>query len=413
MVLKGMVPVSSTSSNQLQLSEFDNEAYNEYKSRVFAQLASEYKNTANTQKNSPKCEQDCLSAVAKSSRTSFQLSLNNSTPHAKVSNNTHTLPHQKNRSTIPYNQPSLKCDKASRSESDLCTNNIHQDKSVMDWSSYEKQIKLISEKFEGKATDFSNTDLDQAFGKQRKGRKILYQKQTIDREAVRHKLSLGYLDQSTESSIHEVSANRLERSFSTGQSMQVCYINTSCSSSDNDSPPATPILSSPSFSPCVPHRPALHRMRSSTSPYGSNNTIISSHHHPGPSERSKFEELEWEARFQLAQAHQQVKAKAREERCKKVDNHSLIQKAVNGTLSREINLKLKSFDLKECDCKDMTIGQLRLIMNDMNRKKIELNDDLVALLVARDELRTEQDAKLVDVDDIKAMIYSIGPETTV
>ena len=39
-----------------------------------------------------------------------------------------------------------------------------------------------------------------------------------------------------------------------------------------------------------------------------------------------------------------------------------------------------------------------------------LNEELMSLLVVRDDLQIEQDAKLVDVEDAKTLI---GPETTV
>ena len=42
-----------------------------------------------------------------------------------------------------------------------------------------------------------------------------------------------------------------------------------------------------------------------------------------------------------------------------------------------------------------------------------MNDELVSQLIKRDELQTEQDAKLTDLEDAKAMLDAMGPETTV
>lgn len=48
------------------------------------------------------------------------------------------------------------------------------------------------------------------------------------------------------------------------------------------------------------------------------------------------------------------------------------------------------------------------------RTKIkELNDELVKLLVSRDELKTEQDAVLADCEDLQALLTTLVKETTV
>ena len=44
---------------------------------------------------------------------------------------------------------------------------------------------------------------------------------------------------------------------------------------------------------------------------------------------------------------------------------------------------------------------------------IALNEELMMQLIARDDLQTEQDAKLIDVEDAKTMLNAMGPETTV
>jgi len=43
----------------------------------------------------------------------------------------------------------------------------------------------------------------------------------------------------------------------------------------------------------------------------------------------------------------------------------------------------------------------------------ELNDELVNLLVRRDELKTEQDAVLADCEDLQALLTTLVKETTV
>ena len=41
----------------------------------------------------------------------------------------------------------------------------------------------------------------------------------------------------------------------------------------------------------------------------------------------------------------------------------------------------------------------------------ELSNELVDLLMSRDQLKTENESKVVDIDDIKAILAAVGPET--
>ncbi|KAI1236030.1 Schwannomin-interacting protein 1, partial [Lamprotornis superbus] len=56
--------------------------------------------------------------------------------------------------------------------------------------------------------------------------------------------------------------------------------------------------------------------------------------------------------------------------------------------------------LKPTDLRDMSIGQLQVIVNDLHSQIESLNEELVQLLLVRDELHTEQDAMLVDIEDL-------------
>ncbi|XP_054436095.1 schwannomin-interacting protein 1 isoform X2 [Pteronotus mesoamericanus] len=56
--------------------------------------------------------------------------------------------------------------------------------------------------------------------------------------------------------------------------------------------------------------------------------------------------------------------------------------------------------LKPADLRDMTVGQLQVIVNDLHSQIESLNEELVQLLLIRDELHTEQDAMLVDIEDL-------------
>ncbi|XP_057207511.1 schwannomin-interacting protein 1 isoform X2 [Triplophysa rosa] len=56
--------------------------------------------------------------------------------------------------------------------------------------------------------------------------------------------------------------------------------------------------------------------------------------------------------------------------------------------------------LRPTDLRDMTLGQLQVIVNDIHSQIEGLNEELVQLLLMRDELQMEQDAMLVDIEDL-------------
>ncbi|KAA0702506.1 IQCJ-SCHIP1 readthrough transcript protein [Triplophysa tibetana] len=56
--------------------------------------------------------------------------------------------------------------------------------------------------------------------------------------------------------------------------------------------------------------------------------------------------------------------------------------------------------LRPTDLRDMTLGQLQVIVNDLHSQIEGLNEELVQLLLMRDELQMEQDAMLVDIEDL-------------
>ena len=48
----------------------------------------------------------------------------------------------------------------------------------------------------------------------------------------------------------------------------------------------------------------------------------------------------------------------------------------------------------------MNISQLQVIVNELHTKIETLNESLVRMLMERDELHMEQDAMLVDIEDL-------------
>ncbi|XP_059914477.1 schwannomin-interacting protein 1 isoform X3 [Gadus macrocephalus] len=57
-------------------------------------------------------------------------------------------------------------------------------------------------------------------------------------------------------------------------------------------------------------------------------------------------------------------------------------------------------NLRRGDMRDMSLGQLQVITNDLHSQIQAFNQELVQLLLIRDELHVEQDAMLVDIEDL-------------
>jgi len=128
-------------------------------------------------------------------------------------------------------------------------------------------------------------------------------------------------------------------------------------------------------------------------------------------ESSDINNVEMEARLQLAEARISAKLKAEEE------NTSIPQtiayKILKVSLPDEMNRKLVDLKLNEEDLNEMRLGQLQLVLNDMMSRKQALSNKLVEMLILRDQLKIENEAKLVDVEDIKVIMEAVGPETSV
>ncbi|KAF3858315.1 hypothetical protein F7725_011516 [Dissostichus mawsoni] len=71
-----------------------------------------------------------------------------------------------------------------------------------------------------------------------------------------------------------------------------------------------------------------------------------------------------------------------------------------------INESLMKRNLRRGDMRDMSLGQLQVITNDLHSQIQSLNEELVQLLLMRDELHVEQDAMLVDIEDLTRHAHS-------
>lgn len=269
-------------------------------------------------------------------------------------------------------------------------------------------------------------------------------KQKYDRKVVLQKLSCEDSEQDTfpcgsNKPWYNPKLDRMNR-----QNLKICYINDTSSSSEGEenmrnAEPMTPkswVPPSPSLTPLSPtylRRNFLNRMQSSSSisstSSGGHRTSTSSPpidreiidvranvaaNETPPKVLSKQEKLELEAKIAFNEAHLEAKRLAEEERLRsKRSSSSSFENISLTSINGEIRSKVKTRSLNRRDCQAMSISQLQVILNSMHCEKEELNIKLKTDLEMRDELRTEQDAKLIDVEDLKAMLDQSGPETTV
>uniref|UniRef100_UPI00358FD6C9 schwannomin-interacting protein 1-like isoform X1 n=2 Tax=Myxine glutinosa TaxID=7769 RepID=UPI00358FD6C9 len=65
-----------------------------------------------------------------------------------------------------------------------------------------------------------------------------------------------------------------------------------------------------------------------------------------------------------------------------------------------LSASLAKRGVRPTDLQDMSLGQLQVIVNDLHSQIEGLSEELVRLLLVRDELHMEQDAMLVDIEDL-------------
>ncbi|XP_047676662.1 schwannomin-interacting protein 1 isoform X2 [Tachysurus fulvidraco] len=108
--------------------------------------------------------------------------------------------------------------------------------------------------------------------------------------------------------------------------------------------------------------------------------------------------LEEEARGALALARPMARMQVEVERHVQLHRRSPVADLLPHM--PHISESLMKRSLRPVDLRDMCLGQLQVITNDLHSQIQGLNEELVQLLLLRDELHMEQDAMLVDVEDL-------------
>ncbi|XP_064795716.1 schwannomin-interacting protein 1-like isoform X3 [Oncorhynchus masou masou] len=210
--------------------------------------------------------------------------------------------------------------------------------------------------------------------------KRVYQAQRNDRESIRQKLALGSFYDDEEPVIYNS-----------------CSKNGLPTRSDKDSDAED---SKTETSLDTPLSPVVHAIDSKQS--SSLSDRDTGEEDSDPLEDCGFwrvqRRLQEEARVALALARPMARMQVEVERQIQLHRRSPVADLLPHL--PHISEGLMKRSLRRGDMRDMSLGQLQVITNDLHSQIQSLNEELVQLLLMRDELHVEQDAMLVDVEDM-------------
>uniref|UniRef100_A0AAY4AAN9 Schwannomin interacting protein 1 C-terminal domain-containing protein n=1 Tax=Denticeps clupeoides TaxID=299321 RepID=A0AAY4AAN9_9TELE len=214
--------------------------------------------------------------------------------------------------------------------------------------------------------------------------------QRNERESIRQKLALGsFYDEAP-----VICTGSNKSSFSSrlqnGVNLQMCFVNDSSSDKDSDAEDSRTETSLDT--PLSP----LSKQSSSLSDRDTGEEDSD------PLEDSEFcrlqRRLQEEARVALALARPMARMQVEVERQIQLHRRSPVAELLHHL--PHITESLMKRSLRPGDLREMSLGQLQVITNDLYSQIQNLNEELVQLLLMRDELHVEQDAMLVDVEDL-------------
>ncbi|KAM4552725.1 schwannomin-interacting protein 1 [Odontesthes bonariensis] len=227
--------------------------------------------------------------------------------------------------------------------------------------------------------------------------KRIYQAQRNERESIRQKLALGSYYDDEPVIYTSCSKNSPSSRLQSGVNLQVCFVNDSSSDKDSDAEDSRTETS----------------LDTPLSPVSKQSSSLS--------DRDTAEEdsdplddcggfwrvqrrLQEEARVALALARPMARMQVEVERQIQLHRRSPVADLLPHL--PHISECLMKRNLRRGDMRDMSLGQLQVITNDLHSQIQSLNEELVQLLLMRDELHVEQDAMLVDIEDLTRHAHS-------
>ncbi|XP_046732012.1 schwannomin-interacting protein 1 [Silurus meridionalis] len=216
--------------------------------------------------------------------------------------------------------------------------------------------------------------------------------QKNERESIRQKLALGsFFDDGPGiyTSCSKSGKPSLSSRLQSGMNLQICFVNDSGSDKDSDADDSKTETSLDT---------PLSPMSKQSSSYSDRDTTEDDSESLEDMDfLSRQKKLQAEAKLALAMAKPMAKMQVEVE--KQNRKKSPVADLVTSHMPH-ISECLMKRSLKPTDLRDMTLGQLQVIVNDLHSQIETLNEELVQLLLIRDELHMEQDAMLVDIEDL-------------
>ncbi|XP_048810375.1 schwannomin-interacting protein 1 isoform X1 [Lagopus muta] len=215
--------------------------------------------------------------------------------------------------------------------------------------------------------------------------------QKNERESIRQKLALGsFFDDGPGlyTGCSKSGKPSLSSRLQSGMNLQICFVNDSGSDKDSDADDSKTETSLDT---------PLSPMSKQSSSYSDRDTTEEESESLDDMDfLTRQKKLQAEAKMALAMAKPMAKMQV------EVEKQNRKKSPVADLLPHmpHISECLMKRNLKPADLRDMTIGQLQVIVNDLHSQIESLNEELVQLLLIRDELHTEQDAMLVDIEDL-------------
>ncbi|XP_052104496.1 IQCJ-SCHIP1 readthrough transcript protein-like [Mytilus californianus] len=220
----------------------------------------------------------------------------------------------------------------------------------MDWDTLEQQLQQAAE-----------------FERRKK------ESQKNDREEIRRKLAMGPVEDDFESEMFKKPG--FSSKLQTGMNLQICFMNESQGDKEETSVSLPDVV------------PVISETKSDVKSTVDNKGTINDGEEDFFKKQAR---LQQEAKIALAQAstmaHMQVEVEK--------------QKKKQSPVADIIGLPFSNHHRYGKSVYEMNVGQLQTLVNDLHTQIENLNEDLVKLLMERDDLHMMQDSKLVDIEDL-------------
>uniref|UniRef100_A0A8C6SC79 Schwannomin interacting protein 1 n=1 Tax=Neogobius melanostomus TaxID=47308 RepID=A0A8C6SC79_9GOBI len=255
---------------------------------------------------------------------------------------------------------------------------------TMDWAALERHLAGLQ------CREQENQNLNHNYN-YNTGKTHYTSAQKNERESIRQKLALGsFFDDGPGiyTSCSKSGKPSLSSRLQSGMNLQICFVNDSGSDKDSDADDSKTETSLDT---------PLSPMSKQSSSYSDRDTTEEDSESLEDMDFvSRQKKLQAEAKLALAMAKPMAKMQV------EVEKQNRKKSPVADLLPHmpHISECLMKRSLKPTDLRDMTLGQLQVIVNDLHSQIESLNEELVQLLLIRDELHMEQDAMLVDIEDL-------------